>query len=70
MTRERVEIDLGVPDDRLRLTANEKAWIEFLRLISCDRDPPLTLKAVQALRCALGRPWVTVGPPGDRAGGE
>ncbi len=35
------------------LTANESAWIDFLRLLSCNTDPPLTLKAVQALRLAL-----------------
>lgn len=37
-----------------RLTENERAWIEFLRLLSRDSDPPVTLKAVQALRAALG----------------
>jgi hypothetical protein len=35
------------------LTANESAWIDFLRLLSCNTDPPPTLKAVQALRQAL-----------------
>ena len=33
-----------------RLTANEHAWIEFIRLISSDSDPRPTLARVQALR--------------------
>ena len=32
------------------LTENEGAWIEFLRLISRNMDPPPTLRGVQALR--------------------
>jgi len=32
------------------LTENEKAWIEFIRLISNGRDPGITVKRVQALR--------------------
>jgi hypothetical protein len=32
------------------LTANERAWIEFLRLISKDSDPGITLRRVQLLR--------------------
>ena len=32
------------------LTENERAWLEFLRLISLDRDPALTLRRVQLLR--------------------
>lgn len=35
------------------LTEHEKGWIEFIRLIAGDRDPPPTLAAVQALRLAL-----------------
>lgn len=32
------------------LTANERAWIEFLRLASQDKDPAPTLVTVQALQ--------------------
>ena len=32
------------------LSANEIAWLEFLRLISLDHDPALTLRRVQLLR--------------------
>ena len=35
------------------LTENERGWIEFLRLLTGDRDPPVTLAGVQALRAAL-----------------
>jgi hypothetical protein len=35
------------------LTANEMAWIDFIRLLSEDRDLPPTLAAVQALRVEL-----------------
>jgi hypothetical protein len=37
----------------LPATENERAWIEMLRCIVGDADPPPTLKAVQALRLAL-----------------
>ena len=32
------------------LTANEVAWLEFLRLASQGTDPPVTLHRVQRLR--------------------
>jgi hypothetical protein len=32
------------------LTENERAWLEFLRMISLDRDPAPTLRRVQLLR--------------------
>jgi len=32
------------------LTDNERAWLEFLRIISLDRDPAPTLRRVQLLR--------------------
>jgi hypothetical protein len=32
------------------ITANERGWIEFIRLVSNDTDPPPTLERVQALR--------------------
>lgn len=43
-------------DAPLRFSSNERAWIEFLRLLSCGTDPAPTLKAIQALRQALQRP--------------
>ena len=36
--------------DNAALTANERAWLRFLRDISDDRDPEPTLQAVQLLR--------------------
>ena len=38
-----------LPSDR-PISQNERAWIEFLRLISLDSDPAPTLTLVQALR--------------------
>ncbi len=35
------------------LTENERAWIDFLRLLSNDGGPAPTLAAIQALRAAL-----------------
>jgi hypothetical protein len=35
------------------LTSNEGTWIEFLRLLTDNADPPVTLRGVQALRLAL-----------------
>ena len=32
------------------LTKNERAWIEFIRLVTSDSDPPPTLHLVQELR--------------------
>jgi hypothetical protein len=37
------------------LTEHEKAWIEFIRVISNGRNPGITLKRVQALREVLDR---------------
>ena len=36
-----------------QLTKNEKAWIEFNRVISCGRDPRMTPDRVRALRQLL-----------------
>ena len=33
-----------------QLTENEKAWIEFIRVISGGRDPKITPTRVRALR--------------------
>ena len=33
-----------------QLTANEKGWIEFIRIISNGRDPRITTERVRALR--------------------
>ncbi|MGY6412508.1 MAG: hypothetical protein ACXIUV_15985 [Alkalilacustris sp.] len=35
------------------LTSNERRWIEFLRDISGDGDPPVTLRRVQLLQRAI-----------------
>jgi len=35
------------------LTTNEKAWIEFIRVISCGSDPKVTPTRVRALRALL-----------------
>jgi len=32
------------------ITDNERAWIEFIRLASCDSDPAPTLEMVQKVR--------------------
>lgn len=34
----------------LELTENERAWIEFIRLVSRDQDPKPTLERVQQLQ--------------------
>ena len=36
-----------------QLTENEKAWVEFIRVVSGGRDPKITLARVQALREAI-----------------
>jgi hypothetical protein len=36
-----------------QLTANEQAWIEFIRVISGGRDPRITPSRVRALRALL-----------------
>ena len=36
-----------------QLTSNEKAWIEFIRVISCGSDPRVTPTRVRALRALL-----------------
>lgn len=35
------------------VTANEQGWLELVRDLSQDADPPVTLKVAQALRQAL-----------------
>jgi hypothetical protein len=35
------------------LTQNERAWIEFIRIISCGSDPKVTPARMRALREAL-----------------
>ncbi len=36
-----------------QLTPNEKAWIEFIRIISCASDPKPTPARIRALRDLL-----------------
>ncbi len=38
-----------------QLTENEKAWVEFIRVISVGRDPRITPARVTALRKRLDR---------------
>ena len=45
----------GAPKGMHDLTENERAWIEFLRLISNGCDPALTLRDVQLLRQIMQR---------------
>jgi len=35
------------------LTPNERAWVEFIRVISCGSDPKVTPARVRALRDLL-----------------
>ncbi len=42
-----------LPDERLELTPNERAWIVTLRALVGDADPPPTLRGAEALRDAL-----------------
>ena len=56
MTWREVEKDACAGNDaRVRMppSRNELAWIEFIRLISNDRDPRPTLASVQQLRLLL-----------------
>lgn len=43
----------SLPSDQ-PISENERVWIDFLRLVSCDSDPALTLRCVQALRQLVG----------------
>lgn len=36
-----------------QLSENERAWIEFIRVISCGRDPAPTPRRVRALTILL-----------------
>lgn len=42
-------VGFRLPSER-PISQNEMAWIDFLRLVSCDSDPAPTLRLVQALR--------------------
>jgi hypothetical protein len=54
MNEPRVIDGVRLPDDG-SLTENEKAWIEFIRLVSKNTDPEPTFRAVQALKQAMPR---------------
>ena len=59
--------DCRCPDGHLNdLTANERAWIEFLRLIANGRDPAPRLRDVQLLRRLLQRHGRRAMPPVER----
>ena len=34
-------------------TVNERGWLEFLRDLTHDADPPVSLRVIQALRLVL-----------------
>lgn len=53
MTRKGFTLSAPHPPLPSLLSPNECTWIQFLRLLSRDGDPPVTLRAVQALRHAL-----------------
>lgn len=57
MTSQEDEIVFTVPTAPAgpwnKLTPNEQAWIEFIRVISCGSDPRLTPARVRALRALL-----------------
>ena len=36
-----------------QLSENEKAWVEFIRVISCGRDPRVNPTRIRALRALL-----------------
>jgi hypothetical protein len=42
-----------LPDDDPVLSENERSWLTFLRDLAGDRDPPVSLAGVDALRHAL-----------------
>jgi hypothetical protein len=37
------------------ITSNERAWIDFLRLVSDDSDPAPTLERIQKLRLIFAK---------------
>lgn len=51
-TVRRVVEGVRLPDDR-SLTPNERLWVETLRAIVGDADPPPSLPVVQAVRRVL-----------------
>lgn len=42
------------PARQITLSANELAWVEFIRMISNGTDPGVTLSRIQALRRLFG----------------
>lgn len=48
--------DFALPDDRVELTDEERAWMTFLRDLYGGQVHSPTLRAVQALRASLGAP--------------
>ena len=45
-----------LPSER-PISQNERAWIDFLRLVSCDCDPAPNLRQVQTIRRLFGTKW-------------
>jgi len=52
MTLKRVIDGVRLPDDS-SLTENERAWVEFIRLVSEGKDPPPTLRHMALLKLGL-----------------
>lgn len=46
-----------------RISANERSWVEFLRMLTGDQDPAPNLRCIQALRCALNRGPARIAAP-------
>ena len=53
MTLKRVIDGVRLPDDS-SLTENERAWVEFIRLLSGGSDPAPIVAGIDVLRQALG----------------
>jgi hypothetical protein len=69
MTREINGQDCSTNRDTI-ITANERAWIEFIRLISGDADPAATLARVQRLRLVFTPVRVSDLQPADMSDAE
>ena len=54
--------------DTTPLTANEREWVETFRIMTADRVPAPTLRAVQALRIGLARrDFICPCSPGEKS---
>ncbi len=60
MTHIKIVAGMRLPGSHA-LTENEVAWVEFIRLASCETDPVPTLSRVQVLRQMFPDGWEQVG---------